>query len=124
MTSSNRVILTGKVTRPPERRYRPDGSPVIQFPFELSDREDRAGPSGRGLIHVVAFGELAGVNLDLFPKGQRLVVEGQLNQRSWRTPEGRHRTLTEVIATDIQRIGETNPIIGLSKRGDDHEKTC
>jgi single-strand DNA-binding protein len=124
MTSSNRVILTGRVARPPERRYRPDGSPVIQFRLELSDREDRAAPSGHGSIHVVAFGTLAEIDLDLFPRGQRLVVEGRLNQRNWRTPEGRHRALTEVIATDIRRIEETNPIMGLSKRGDDHEKTC
>jgi len=124
MTSSNRVILTGRVSRPPERRYQPDGSPVIQFRLELTDREDQATPWGRGLIPVVAFGALAGVDLDLFQKGQRLVVEGQLNLRTWRTPEGRHRTLTEVIATDIRRVEETNSIIGLSKRGDDHEKTC
>ena len=124
MTSSNRVILTGTVARPPERRYRPDGSPVVQFPLELNNREGRATSSAQGRIHVVAFGEWAGVDLDLFQKGQRVVVEGQLNQRNWRTPEGRHRTLTEVIATDIRRIEETNSIIGLSKRGDDHEKTC
>ena len=124
MTSSNRVILTGRVARPPERRYRPDGSPVIQFPLELNGRTDRTTPSGPGQIHVVAFGELAGVDLELFPKGQGLVVEGQLNQRNWRTPEGRHRTLTEVIATDIRRIEKTNSIMGVSKRGDDHEKTC
>ncbi len=114
MTFSNCVILTGRVARPPERRYRPDGSPVIQFPLELSDQKGRATPSGQGLIHVVAFGELAGVDLDLFPKGQRLVVEGQLNQRNWRTPEGRHRTLTEVIATDIRRIEETHSTTALS----------
>ncbi len=114
MTSSNRVILTGRVTRPAERRYRPDGSPVVQFPLELNQREDRATSSGRGLIHVVAFGDLAGVDLDLFQKGQRVTVEGQLNQRSWRTPEGRHRTLTEVIATDIRRIEETHSTTALS----------
>ena len=114
MTSSNRVILTGRVARPPERRYRPDGSPVIQFRLELNDREDRAAPSGRGSIDVVAFGTLAEVDLDLFPRGQRLVVEGQLNQRNWRSPEGRHRTLTEVIATDIRRIEETHSTTPLS----------
>ena len=124
MTSSNRMILTGRIARFPERRYRPDGSAVIQFPLELKDRENRGIRPGQGMIHVVAFGELAEADLNLFPKGQPVVIEGHLNLRNWRTPEGRHRTLTEVIASDIRRIEETNSIIDLPKRGDDHEKTC
>ncbi len=108
MTFLNRVILTGKVVTPPRRHYRPDGSPVIQFPLELNDSEDLAGRGGRNRIDIVAFGKLAELKLELLQSGQHLMVTGRLNQRSWQTPEGRNRTRTEVIATALQTIEENN----------------
>jgi len=117
MTSLNRVVLTGKVITQPRRHYRPDGSPVIQFPLELNNSEVQAGQAvnrvgiertGRKRITIVAFGKLAELKLDLLHSGQHLMVIGRLNQRSWQTPEGKNRTLTEVIATDLRTIEEKN----------------
>ena len=117
MTFLNRVILTGRVVTSPQRHYRPDGSVVIQFPLELNDSQDSAGPplspaasrkGGRKRVDIVAFGELAEVQLDLLRSGQHVMVIGSLNQRSWQTPEGRNRTCTEVIATSFQTIEESN----------------
>jgi len=117
MTFLNRVILTGKVITPPRRHYRPDGSPVIQFPLELNDSEDlpaqaphRAGTGqgSRNRINIVAIGKLAEFKLDLLQSGQLLMVIGKLNQRRWQTPEGKNQTRTEVIATDLRTIEEKN----------------
>jgi len=137
MLAFNRVILTGRVATPPRCSYRPDGSPVIQFPLALDETKDRKGQTrshddkkpalnraGTGLnsnrksaallpkhvalenlIHIVAVGKLAEVKLDL-QSGQHLLVIGQLHQRSWKTPEGRNRTRTEVIAMDLRTIDE------------------
>jgi single-strand DNA-binding protein len=129
MISLNRVILTGKVVTPPRRRYRPDGSPVIQFPLELNHSEDiktlhrnatgqalnparggtGTGRGSRNRIDIVAVGKLAEFDLDLLQSGQHLMVVGKLNQRSWQTPEGKNRIRTEVIATDLRTIEEENP---------------
>jgi single-strand DNA-binding protein len=127
MTSLNRVVLTGKVVTQPQRHYRPDGSPVIQFPLELNDSEVQTGQAlnrvgtgqgGRNRITIVAFGKLAEFKLDLLQSGQHLMVIGRLNQRSWQTPEGRNRTLTEVIATDFRTIEEKNPTQKLKRQGE------
>jgi len=133
MTSYNRVILTGRVVRTPERHYRPDGSPVIQFPLELNDSNERSGrtlhPDGAGrgrgsLINIVAFGKLAEFKLDLLQRGQHLMVVGQLNQRRWQTPEGKNRTRTEVIAMELRVVDEKKQDIGLNGRGEENEETC
>jgi len=108
MTFLNRVILTGKVVTPPRRQYRPDGSPVIQFPLELNDSEGAAGQGHRNRIDIVAVGKLAEIELDLLQIGQHVMVTGRLNQRRWQTPEGKNRTRTEVIATSLQTIEENN----------------
>jgi len=131
MTSYNRVILTGKVANSPRRHYRPDGSAVIQFPLELDEVKDLPGqeqpqgdrrpavnqhgsrPSlnhtGSGsLIDIVAFGKLAEFKFNLLQSGHHVLVVGRLNQRQWQTPEGRKRTRTEVIATELRKLEETN----------------
>jgi single stranded DNA-binding protein len=136
MISLNRVILTGKVVTPPRRHYRPDGSPVIQFPLELHYSEDitgqtlprngagsalhraGAGQRSRNRIDIVAVGKLAELNLDLLQSGQHLMVIGKLNQRSWQTPEGKNRIRTEVIATDFRTIEEKDQTQMLKKQGE------
>ncbi|MGQ9647474.1 MAG: single-stranded DNA-binding protein [Thermodesulfobacteriota bacterium] len=128
MFAFNRVILTGRVATSPRCSYRPDGSPVIQFPLALDETEDRKrrvvparhrqptvdgvmmsvtrrSSGAEDLIHIVAIGKLAEVKMDL-QSGQHLLVIGRLHQRSWKTPEGTNRTRTEVIATDLRPLGE------------------
>jgi len=146
MTFFNRVILTGKVATPPRLHYRPDGSPVIQFPLELDDAKSSGGhpqrrngkeQEGRSLIDVVAFGELAEFKPDLFQSGQHLWVSGRLHLRHWKTPEGKKQTCTEVIATDLRRAEDLNQTnicpacgrqgtnkMGFTERGEKDEKTC
>ncbi|MGD0915184.1 MAG: single-stranded DNA-binding protein [Thermodesulfobacteriota bacterium] len=133
MISYNRVILTGKVVNQPRRQYRPDGSPVVQFMLELNHSEDPSGPplnhdgtgqTGRGLINIVAFGKAAQCEFDLLQSGQRLLVVGRLNQRRWQTPEGRHRTLTEVIATRLRKLEGTSRTMDSRERGEEDEETC
>ena len=125
MTSVNQVILTGKVVKPPQFHHQPDGTPVLQFSLELNDSKNisvttpsqshqgqaskRAGlyPS---LIHIVALGQLAQSRSEL-QSGQRLLVKGRLHQRHWETPEGRYRSRTEVIASELHSAeeNEANP---------------
>ncbi len=131
MTVSNQVILVGRIYRPAQRYYRPDGSAVVQFPLELNDpaegthnvssnasRRQRA-PAGRkqdrrqsaavvkkNLVQVVAFGQLAEMKLEALQEGQSLRVVGRLNQRQWMTPQGLNRTQMEVIATDLRVADE------------------
>jgi len=127
MTFLNRVVLTGKVVTSPRRHYRPDGSPVIQFPLELSYSEELTGPAlnrygreegRRHRIDIVAIGELAEFKLDLLQSGRHVMVTGKLNQRRWQTPEGKNRTHMEVIATSLQTIEENNLAQKSRKQGE------
>jgi len=133
MTSCNRVVLTGRVVTSPRRSYRPDGIPVIQFPLELNETRDRPvkektwgdkrpplNRTGSGnLINIVAFGKLAEFEFSLLQGGQHLRVEGELKQRHWQTPEGKNRTRTEVIATDLRTLEEANQTLDLHERGEE-----
>ncbi len=127
MTSVNQVILTGKVANEPLFHYQPDGTPVLQFPLELNDSEKdsqnrpdcgRLGQVSKrkgfrtNLIHVVVLGKLAQCGAEL-QSGQHLLVKGRLHQRRWQTPEGRNRSLTEVIASELHRTDASETDLGI-----------
>lgn len=115
MTVLNQVILTGRVAKPPQFHHQPDGTPVVQFLLELDDSNGSSitpsplGQKGQvskrvrlspSLIHIVAKGELA-QSTSVIQSGLRLFVKGRLQERRWKTPEGKHRSLTEVIASEL-----------------------
>jgi single-strand DNA-binding protein len=104
MIAGNPVILTGRVVRTPRRFTRPDGSEVVQFSFEPDrGREDRAMvPKER--VDVLLFGPAAGGEADQLQDGEVLRVEGRLRRRSWESPEGRHQSRTEIVATELHRL--------------------
>ena len=106
MMSFNRVTLTGKVANAPRHAYRPDGSRVVEFSLELDEPGDLPGRRSRSLIPIVAIGALVDRSAGLLQKDQLLLVEGRLNQRRWQTPEGKQRTVIEVIAADLRSVKE------------------
>jgi single-strand DNA-binding protein len=99
----NEVTLTGKVAKPPLRHYRPDGSPVVQFVLELNHAQDAPEEERRSRVDIVAVGRLAEVEPGLLEYGQPLLVEGRLQERRWKTAEGRSLSRIEVIATRFQK---------------------
>lgn len=120
-TDLNQVVLTGKVAKDPKFYHQPDGTPVLQFPLELNDlgklprSKTVPGPFGqapkrkdghRSLIPVVAFGQLAQSQTGL-QSGEPLLVKGRLNQRQWKTAEGRVQSRIEVIASELHSMKKT-----------------
>jgi single-stranded DNA-binding protein len=119
----NQVVLTGRVAKDPKFYHQPDGTPVLQFPLELDDsgeslKSKEPGPYGqmpkrkdsqRSLIPVVAFGPLAQSNTELH-SGKPLLIKGRLNQRRWKTAEGRVQNRVEVIALELYSMKETGPV--------------
>jgi single-strand DNA-binding protein len=104
MVFHNQVILTGRVSKPPLRNHRPDGSPVLQFSLEFNHQENVSGEEKKGRIDIVAIGKLAELEPGFLQLGQSLLVEGRLRERRWQTPEGRDLSRLEVIATRFQKI--------------------
>ena len=110
----NRVLLSGRLTRDPDRRYGSDGTEVTSFPLAFHRRY--RGRDGRpseqtGFVTVMTYQRLAEVCSQYLKKGSAVLVEGRLQMRDWTTAEGgkgsrlelRGRTLF-VIAKDRATI--------------------
>lgn len=111
MASYNRVILMGNLTRDPELRYTPQGTPVATFGLAVN-RRFRQGEEQREetcFVDVVAFGRQAELVGEYLTKGRLALVEGRLQYRTWEGEDGVKRSKHEVVAQAVQfmpRAGE------------------
>ncbi len=103
MVFRNDVVLTGKVAKPPLRHFRPDGSPVVQFVLELNHAQGAQEAGSKSRVDIVAIGRPAEAEPGLLEYGQHLLVEGHLQERRWKTAEGRRLSRIEVIATRFRK---------------------
>ena len=108
--SLNRVMLIGRLTRDPELRYTPSGTPVCN----LALATNRYGQDQNGerreftdfhdiVVWNMGNRKLAELCGQYLQKGRLVYVEGRLQTRSWDdTQSGQKRYKTEVNASDVQ----------------------
>ena len=103
MASENSVTLVGNITRDPELRFTQGGRGVASFGLAVNRRYQQNGEWQEevSFFNVVAWGDLGENAAASLNKGNRIVVTGRLQQRSYDTREGEKRSVTEVIADDL-----------------------
>lgn len=101
----NTITLLGRLTKNPEARYTSTGKAVTLFtlavnrPYTNSDGQREAD-----FINCQAWGKTAEVVGNHVSKGDRLLVEGRLQIRSYTDKEGVKRYATEVIVNRVEFI--------------------
>ncbi len=102
--SLNQVMLLGNLTRDPDLRYTPNGTPVITFSMATNRRwKTQTGElKDEAQFHrIVAWNKLAELLGQLLQKGTRVLVEGRLQYRKWTDQSGAERQTTEIVASDV-----------------------
>lgn len=101
--SVNKVILIGNLTRDPELRYTPQGTPVASFGL-ATNREwtvDGVKKEAADFHNVVAWNKLGELCAQLLAKGSKTYVEGRLQTRDWVDGDGNKRYKTEVVIDEM-----------------------
>ena len=100
----NRVVLSGRLTRDPDRRYASDGTTITSLPLAFHRRyRTREGSAAEhtGYVTVMCYQRLAEVCAQYLHTGSPVVVEGRLQMREWTSARGeKHQTL-EVRAESV-----------------------
>ena len=107
MVSLNRVLLIGNLTKDPELRYIPSGTPVANLRMAInSSFKDQSGQRKEETCYVtvVVWSRQAEICNQYLKKGRAVFVEGRLIYRSWEA-EGKTRSTMEVRADRIQFLG-------------------
>lgn len=105
----NKVILIGRLTKDPELKSTPSGVSVATFTLAV-DRSftNQQGEREADFIPVVVWRSLADTVGKYLNKGRLVAVSGRIQTRSYDTPEGQKRYITEVVADEVQFL-ERNP---------------
>ena len=135
----NKVFLIGNLTRDPELRYTPSGIPVARFAIAVNRirRKDTGGESNQDVdfINIVAWRRLAEICGEFLIKGRPVAIEGRLQIRSFESKGGEKKTMTEVVADNMQMLGRktgsenvrseepTQPLDETAKEGQADTKT-
>ena len=90
MASENSVTLVGNLTKDPELRYTATGRGVASFGLAVNRRYQQNGEWQEqvSFFNVVAWGDLGENAAASLNKGNRVIVTGRLEQRSYDSKEG------------------------------------
>jgi single-strand DNA-binding protein len=101
----NKAFLFGNLTRDPETRALPNGTPVSSFSVATNRvYKDKNGVKQESVDYhnVVVFGRQAEITQQYLRKGSSVFVEGRIQTRSWDDKEGKKQYRTEINAESIQ----------------------
>ena len=102
--TSNSVTLVGNLVDDPELRFTPSGVAMAKLRFAVSrryrDRNDQ-WQEETSFFGGTCWREMAENVAESLTKGMRVIVTGQLEQRSWETQEGDKRSIIEIRIDDI-----------------------
>ena len=103
--SLNKILLIGNLTRDPELRYTPQGTPVCTFGL-ATNRSWQPSAGGERqeeteFHRIVAWNKLAELCAELIFKGRKVFVEGRIQTRNWTDAQGQERTTVEVVIDNM-----------------------
>ena len=117
MPEINYVIVAGNLTKDPVFRQTTNQTPVVNFSLASNRKyKDSSNQWQEDVCYVgiVAWNKLAESCRDRLKKGSAVLVDGELQSRSWKSDDGHNRSIVEIKARRIQflnkrvRVNETN----------------
>lgn len=95
----NKFQFMGRLTRDPETRVLPNSNTqVTNFSLAVNRRfADQNGERKTDFFNLTAFGKLAEFCSKYYRKGQQVLVEGRIQNRSWDDQNGQKRYATDFI---------------------------
>jgi single-strand DNA-binding protein len=107
-TNVNVVVVTGNLTRDPELRSTPSGTPVCKLRVAVNSRRKNASGEWEdkpNYFDVTVWGAQGENCATYLSKGRPVAIEGRLDWREWETQEGQKRQAVEIIANSVQFLG-------------------
>lgn len=100
----NRIILLGRLTREPEVKVTSSDKTTTTFGLAVDRPFSRGKDKEADFINIVTWNKTAEVAGNYLHKGERCLVEGRLQIRSYEGKDGNRHYMTEVIADRIEFI--------------------
>ena len=111
MPEINYVIVAGNLTKDPIFRQTTNNTPVVNFSIASNRKyKDSSNQWQEDVCYVgiVAWNKLAESCRDRLKKGSAVLVDGELQSRSWKSEDGQNRSIVEIKARRIQFLNRMN----------------
>ncbi|MBZ0201754.1 MAG: single-stranded DNA-binding protein [Ignavibacteria bacterium] len=109
MPELNSVIIAGNLTKDPIFRQTTNKTPVVNFSVASNRRYRDSKDEWQEdvcYVGVVAWNKLAESCRDKLKKGNAVLVEGELQSRTFKTEKGESKTIVEIKARRIQFLNK------------------
>ncbi len=119
MASYNKAILIGNLTADPELKTTQSGVPVVSFSIGIRRRFAKETDEVKSdFINIVAWRQTAEFVAKYFAKGKPILVEGQIQTRSYTAQDGTKRYVTEVVADNVSFVESKASSESRAERGE------
>ncbi len=111
MPEINSVVVAGNLTKDPIFRQTSNNTPVVNFHLAANRRyKDSSNQWQEDVCYVgvVAWNKLAESCKDRLKKGSAVLIDGELQSRTFKTEDSRNRTIVEIKAKRIQFLNKFN----------------
>jgi len=104
MNDINKVFLIGRITKDPDLRYTQGGTAVVSFSIanNKSYTANNEKKDEVSFFNCVAWAKLAENISKYTGKGDKIALEGRLQQRTWTDKEGIKKSVVEIQAENVQ----------------------
>ena len=94
---ANKVFISGNLTREVEKRETATGKVVAHFTIAVNGYHDTTD-----FFTVKVWGNQAEHCAKYLKKGSKVLVEGEIHNRSYEDRDGNKRTVTEITANNVE----------------------
>ena len=111
MPELNSVVVAGNLTKDPVFRNTSNNTPVVNFHVAANRRyKDSSNQWQEDVCYVgvVAWNKLADSCRNRLHKGSAVLIDGELQSRTFRSDDNRNRTIVEIKAKRIQFLNKFN----------------
>lgn len=108
--SVNQATLIGNITKDPEVRFTKNNNPVCSFSIATNESVKRGDeweevPTYHNIVSWGKQAEYVGNNLQ---KGDKIYIEGRIQNRSWDKEDGSKGYITEIVSSKIIAFQNNN----------------
>lgn len=98
----NKVIMIGNLTYDPEIKATKNDKKYAHFSIAVNRYSGRDAEGGADFFRVIVWEPMAEACAKYLKKGRKVGITGKLRSRSYDAQDGSHRTVTEIIADEVE----------------------
>jgi single-strand DNA-binding protein len=106
--SLSKIVVSGRVIRPPEKRFTPSNNvAVTEFAIAVESPPRQDGSVETAAVKVITWRELAERCAQDIKKGDLVAVDGRLQINNFQTSDGQRKRDVEIDAVAVENLTAT-----------------